>query len=363
MAEVARSLAQGANPAVIARPDDEDRPRPSQLFFTGMIPSVGYGAEIYGIPPATVVHLRRACQVVHGCAVQGRRGSLVLAALDRDPGHLQGEPLLRWATEWWRASDDNQTRVATLAMSELLGVFQEVAPRFDDSHPWHRAVQGPLSAAIWGCALVGWTLEANAIVDCDGVRWEFLKTPPCVLRRRYKLAMLKAETAKATRKLLAEHQPAQSTAEWRQRGKGPPNALLDDWIAPGRHLWMQPVRSALKGLHSALERHCLMTAFAGTPQTRAELHSRGLRSDSTCFCGKEDTVWHRLWECRRSAAFRRLLPTWVVTRSRTVGKGTLAFTKAWFAEPPLPAVAAGDFPTVRSPDSAPSPLRKVERDA
>ena len=99
---------------------------------------MAYGAEVYGLPPATVAALRRACQEVHGCAVQGRRSSLVLAVLDRDPGELQGAPVVRWAKEWWRASEASQVRTATLAMSELHGIFQEVAPRFDDTLPWHR---------------------------------------------------------------------------------------------------------------------------------------------------------------------------------------------------------------------------------
>ena len=333
-------LAMDGDTAATATAATDGKPRPATVFWCGLLPAVGFGCDVTGLSPAATRIIQDKARRISKVDGRGRRRGLALLFCSKDPGVLQGAPLIRWAKEWWRATDKGQQRGGTLRRIRLLQIFAAIRRRFASKvgQPWRSVVQGPVSAALWACTRVGWEMtSASSIKDERGRELSLLTTPPVLLERKYKQAYAEAQVALAIHKALPETLDNVSS----DRGE----------LKQGDTLWLAPLRRVYRSLKSPPERHCFLTGVTGTPMTRAMRHRLGKRATSTCaFCQREDTLWHRLWLCEETAVFRRRLPRGLRRMAGRCAEPSLLLTKAWaaapdVAPPPTQGTVVGYSPT------------------
>ena len=150
-------------------------------------------------------------------------------AKGRDPATLYGESLVRYAKEWWLTASPCKPP-GVLTPLQLVQGFRSGAAGFDPQLPWAKSVQGPMSAALYACAIVGWKFaSASCVVDEWGRRWQLQECPPCTLRSLFAAALRRQATAQELAAYLEGHADA----------AGP------DEVVRGQSLWWEALRRAM----------------------------------------------------------------------------------------------------------------------
>ena len=101
---------------------------------------------------------------------RGRRSAVVMAiGRGKDPGALQGAPLMRWAKEWWNTTSGVLRLPGVFTPGQMVSYFQTVMMRYPVGGSFRRAVRGPVSGAIYAAERVRWEMRAaNFVIDEDG---------------------------------------------------------------------------------------------------------------------------------------------------------------------------------------------------
>ena len=142
-------------------------PSAGKLYHSGLQPVAAYGVEVTGASPSLIGLLRRRHRQAHGVSSCGRRGPVMTAVLQKDSGVLQGAPLFWYHREWWLATDARITNPASLTPPQLVAVLEDARAAYDSGASWRKAVQGPISGAMWACSLVGWEFLSATVIRTD----------------------------------------------------------------------------------------------------------------------------------------------------------------------------------------------------
>ena len=238
--------------------------RSSPLFFAGVKPVGGYGAEVTGMCTTALSSLRRMA-VQSWCST--RCSNTAWQVLEGDPVlDLATAAARRYATEVWQSSYA-QGAFRWPALQDIFRVCEERGP----PRSW-RCVRGPIGAMQLELSRLGWRWVApGAFADHEG-RW---------IR-------------------LDQVSPAHLLERMRQCRQEQLEALLGAKTGVDHPIDPRPLQHVLASRKvdpraKAVLRHL----FTGAVCTKVDLVAMGYEVDNLCpKCGlAEDTLHHRLWVC------------------------------------------------------------------
>ena len=155
----------------------------------------------------------------------------------------------------------------------------------------------PVRGAVRAINLVGWRfVSANAIVTHDGTTLRLLEGSSAMLRGLFRARFRDWSTTLSARQHQQRHQHS-----WSGFGG-------DDHLdtRPFRRVMQSKARQSL----SAREKLVLKLIYSGAYRTPADVLEHTAAGENCRFCGKLDTLEHRLHECSLlSAADREFLKT------------------------------------------------------
>ena len=271
------------------------------LAAAGLVPQGSFGACVTGFSDQEWLSLRRSAAAALGTSAGGRSLSRLLA-LEGDPSaKAMIAPITRWASECW-ASRDHQD--GALTPDEMLQLWRSCLRRgcraWRDSH-------GPADATMLTLRRLGWTWSQPwAIAAPDGRILNFFHMSPKLIE------------ATLVREVQALHERAVARSLGRDR------------------VSVAAVRRLLRGTGlTALEKGSLQSVVCGAVWTGKRLQDAGYAGQASCpLCksGKDDTIFHRAWECEATADLRQDCPQ-LAARARAAGPDSALYTLALAAHP------------------------------
>jgi len=257
----------------------------TQVFTSGVLPAIVYGAEVNGISDVELKKIRNISTAAMTGGTTGRSLSASLL-LRGDPSWKAGvAPISRWHKEVWRVH--HQGRKSNFTAQEIEEAWH-VARKND--HEWYKAdgspkwsgVRGPVGATCLSLQRMGWIpLEPFEWIDDLGVKIKLIDMSPKML------TLLLKESS--TRKL--EREVAFSVGSTDMEG---------------RRACMDPIRSFLATKKRSLKEKAVVgAAGCNALWTRTRVKKAGYILESTkCeLCEKEeDTIHHRLYMCTHPKA-------------------------------------------------------------
>eukprot|EP00959_Pyramimonas_sp_CCMP1952_P430189 9010314-Pyramimonas_sp.AAC.1 len=205
----------------------------AKLFFVGQKPSMTYGSDVVGLGPREVHKLRVLGAKALGIWCPGASIDLIWATeSSKDPINHAGDTIVRYAREWWEATDPQLRASDGLSAGTLTKAFHACLETLVATPPslgWRRRGTHPiLDALLWGVE-AGWIFNNQAsFTSASGVPVGMTDSPPELVRKIF--------VQDLKQKYLAESV----------------NKIVQDWDHPRvleiqeRGLWTQPIRSRMR---------------------------------------------------------------------------------------------------------------------
>ena len=307
--------------------------RLQRIFWTGVKPALGYGASVNGVSAAELHKIRQT--LLAGTPPFARGSSLTTKlSIVGDPAwQIAVAPITAWAGEVWRAVTETEGPHMTCPqLSRAHRAEEENAARKGKPRTW-RTSTGPVAACKLSLARLGWKMKnAFVLIDERGDEIVMTQNSPALVAELLKQGGQRQIERKLARKLGGE------AFQGRRAYTGVAATLV------GKKQ-QDPRRNGNKNIIRNLACDAIWT------NKRAK--EAGLPIDSLCaLCEKEeDTIKHRLWNCRCEAAtkarYEARIPKWFLETARRAKEDDPLYCKGFFPHPadvfPRPALDAATW--------------------
>ena len=292
----------------------------AKVFFAGVMPCTTYGADLWGFPQHWKAKLRVDGLQALGQWVRGAPQATQWALLPphQDPLlKLDFAPLERYSREvWLRHSISPADDVLTVA---------EMWAAFDWGRSnWESKLKGPMLEVFRSCQMADWVLKTPFTIESKGSVMDMRMGSPKMMWQLYSKAHRAAEMSRFQERMMTNH-PEMKHAE-----------SGEDWDKALSFFEAKAVLSSKAAANklTARQKQCLRAAVTGGLLTGAKLASRGVIPSPSCLygCQQEDDLFHRLWECRHSAAKREVLPEGLVAQMVARGRSDFEASRLWWLE-------------------------------
>ena len=270
-----------------------------KLVTTGWRPALVYGSSSWGMDDREMAQLSRvsfACSVAN---TSGRSRTAMLLLRGSPEASAAWASLHKWAKEVWQLGQGICRHGSSLP--SLLKAFGEV--RAFPPASWAE-VRGPIGAAICEASRLGWQFDsATTIILHDGEVADLLVYSPAFL-------VVKAKEAYQLKK----------------------KAELGTKLGLPGPVGLEPVLRTLAATKDPHSRAIIECFLSGGLWPNNRLAEAGFAVQASCDkCGRQDSVRHRLWECRdeRVAKLRaELVPSSTADWARQPGSPSI-FENGW----------------------------------
>ncbi|CAK0874849.1 unnamed protein product [Prorocentrum cordatum] len=160
----------------------------AKLFFVGQKPSMTYGSDVVGLGPREVHKLRVLGAKALGIWCPGAPIDLIWATeSSKDPISHAGDTIVRYAREWWEATDPQLRASDGLSAGTLTKAFHACLEKLIATPPslgWRRRGTHPiLDALLWGVE-AGWIFNNQAsFTSASGIPVGLTDSPPELVRK------------------------------------------------------------------------------------------------------------------------------------------------------------------------------------
>ena len=244
-----------------------------RIWHTAILPAAKWGGEVTGFTDLEIQELRARGRAHYG---HPHASPDIFGAIQPklDPlGDLAAMGIVRYAEEWWRATDRRQANGRVLTPKELRAAFDCAERDLGQQLP----EAGPVGAMLRALKWAGWAaLHATSFLSPSVGEVSILRYGPKEVGRFFARDVLRMTEERADAAVASR---------------------LED--SAGRGVWWEALRSVIDNRYcSALTKHVLISTTCGTFLTRSLAHKWGYLVQPLCpACGKIDTPAHRVFEC------------------------------------------------------------------
>ncbi len=267
--------------------------KPSRIMKASGMPSMGFGAAVYGINDANIAAMKTIVAEASDTTTRGRNINLDLMLMDRPSarGASRAHPLFRatlepvreWAAAVWDAMPS--PGILNLAMEGAAAALRSAR------RPWAK-VRGPAGGLLCSLSRVGWTaLDARTLRDHDGMTYDLLRISPYELLAAVEVAVERTIYADIAEEL------------------GEP--MLRDGIK------LDTVNRMIHGSKlQPMERAALRSTVVGAQWPQQRLFDAGISEDNFCRrCRRAPgTLQHRHFGCDDDYVYRAHRIDWIVNK-------------------------------------------------
>ena len=303
----------------------------SVLFFGGTLPAANFGAETVGMPKGAIKSLVSAAASSLKMARRLTHSPIAWAVITskklRNPeASILAMPVLRYAREWWLATDKDYVTHDTLSPPKLVSAFVSEIKWLCEQHRTHSQMMcSPLAIAIKAADELGMSFNDPVnLTSCVEGDINILQGSPALLENACHDAY-HYKKVKDKVKSIAEASCGGCGGEL--------DAILQHglWLEPIKQLYHSKARYSL----NFKQRRCLLKFVSRVYVTSVDFAKWGYACDGCCpFCGSLDTIHHRIYTCPQFAGERaELLSKKLVDDAVKAGDKSLLYTSGWATVP------------------------------
>ena len=300
----------------------------SKLFFAGTMPAASFGIDTVGMGIMDVRRLTRAAADANHMNKAIKFNPLAWALM-RHKGRVQPDilvsiaPTLRYAEEWWNATDNSLAGVELLNPKDLVNAHSQATEEMTNKKWTHSTFScSPVALAIKGFEKAGLQMvDPVHFKDTNDNIFNITHLSPALLKPylidKMEQKMVDQYVEDQMKKLLTSE-----AQELSMEG-----------------LWTEPLIRALKtkgkGALTFRQKRYAMNFICNNIVTGLRLRDQGFMTDGRCpFCNRLDTVTHRVFTCEYLADDRKkIVPKWLASLFLKEGAHSLLFQRGWMKSP------------------------------